>query len=498
MKKTTAIFTASILAATSAYADKTVQVFDHANFYDGYLVDKIPADAPDQGYNRLFTSLNTVKLTDEQLASIGEKLRLIVDVFPVCDNYDRIGSVNLALVPKGTPDYKVNYDSTDPVRIEVARFITPFMDRNKIGDPARYQYQINDFARILRDKELREKYDFWMELMIFGVPYAAQNEIMGCAGCNETFQGSVTLLTDDTPAPLIDTNVFVPIVTRSGDWSENRGINNYDPNCTDEVGKTIKTYKFTVPEDCADGRVVLVMSNHGAGQNGEEYVRRHHYAYVDGKLNLEFIPGRPSCEPFRARNSQGNGIYGRAVKNNAMWQSFSNWCPGDKIDLRYLDLGEVKAGEHTMRIEVPDAEFYGKDGYFPVSMYFQGDVKEKLPEHPELVICWDNFDTSVKAEGNKLTVTSPKEFQLVEVYDETGKLMLSSAFDTIDIAQLPADDYQIAVIFPNGIEIHNTPIGDPEQIKLAKEERARKYREMMEQRRKQKEELKKKVQGEKK
>lgn len=486
MKRLTLILAAgALLAAPDALADKAIKVFDHANFYDGYLVEKIPADAPQQGYKRLFTSLNTVKLSDEQLNAVGDKLRLIVDVFPVCDNYDRIGSVNLALVPKGTPDYAVTYGEADPTRIEVARFITPFMDKNKIGDPARYQYQIDDFSRILRDKDLREKYDMWMELMIFGVPYAAQKQVKGCEGCNETFQGSVTLLTDDAPAPLTDTNVFVPIVIRTGDWSADRGINNYDPACTDEVGKTVRTYKFNVPEDCADGRVVLVMSNHGAGENGEEYVRRHHYVYADDSLALHFIPGRPTCEPFRARNSQGNGIYGRAVKTNARWQSFSNWCPGDKIDLRYLDLGEVKAGEHTVRIEVPDAEFYGKDGYFPVSMYFQGDTEGTLPAHPELVVCWDDFDSSVKVEGGRLAITAPTEFVLAEIYNEPGKLMMSSSFDSIDISQLPDDEYTVAVIFPTGIEQHTVVIGDPEKVKAAKEQREREWREMMEKRRQQ-------------
>lgn len=487
MRKIFSVFIAAILIATSAYADNRIEIFCDANFYDGYIGDNIPENAPEQGYLRLNASTNAVKLTDEQLAQIGEKLRLVVDVFPVCDNYDRIGSVNLALLPKGK-EYKGN----EPMRIEVARFITPFMDKNKIGDPACYQYPIDDFSRILRDGKLREKYDFWLEFIIFGVPYAAQNEIMGCAGCNETFRGSVTFVTSDTPAPIVHTNVFAPIVTRSNDWS---GMNNYNADCTDELGKTVKTYKFSVPEDCADARVILIMSNHGAGQNGEEYVRRHHYVYVDDTLNLEFIPGRQSCEPFRARNSQGNGIYGHAVKSDALWQSFSNWCPGDKIDIRYLDLGDIKAGEHAVRIEVPDAEFYGKDGCFPVSMYFQGDAKEKLPAHPELVICWDKFDSKVKIEGKTLSVSSPKEFKLVEVYNETGRLMLSSSFSTMDIAQLPDDDYQIAVIYENGIEIHNTPIGEPEKIKQAKEERERKYREYMEERRKKKEELKKQVQG---
>lgn len=466
MQKAITLLSAMALSVAQSIADNRIEIFDHANFYDGYQVNNIPVDAPDEGYIRLNTSTNTVKLTEQQLAQIGEKLRLVVDVFPVCDNYDRIGSVNLALVPKGTERYSVNHDATDPVRIEVARFITPFMDKNRIGDPACYQFQVDDLSCILRDTKLRGTYDFWLELMIFGVPYAAQNEIAGCAGCNETFQGSVSLVTDNEPAGMVNTNVFVPVTIRTGDWTETRGINNYNAKCTDEIGKTIRTYDFTVPENCADARVVLVMSNHGAGQNGEEYVRRHHYVYFDNVLNLEFIPGRRSCEPFRGRNSQGNGIYGHGVRSDAMWQSFSNWCPGDKIDVRYLDLGEVKAGKHTVRIEVPDAEFYGNDGYFPVSMYFQGDTSERLPAHPKPVVCWNNFNCDVKIAGNTLTVTSPKEFRLVEIYNNHGQLMLSSAFNTIDISQLQSGTYQVAILFTDGTEFHTIPI-EPASAQLS-------------------------------
>ena len=40
-----------------------------------------------------------------------------------CDNYDRIGNVHLAMVPKGADTYVPG----EVDRIEVARFITPFM-----------------------------------------------------------------------------------------------------------------------------------------------------------------------------------------------------------------------------------------------------------------------------------------------------------------------------------------------------------------------------------
>lgn len=45
---------------------------------------------------------------------------------------------------------------------------------------------------------------------------------------------------------------------------------------------------------------------------------------------------------------------------------------GDVIDNRIIDLGEVKAGTHTVCISVPDAKFVGKQGDIPVSIFFQG------------------------------------------------------------------------------------------------------------------------------
>jgi len=86
---------------------------------------------------------------------------------------------------------------------------------------------------------------------------------------------------------------------------------------------------------------------------------------------LQYKPGRTSCEPFRPYNTQGNGIYGQFARADEEWQSFSNWCPGDVIDTRIVELGAVKAGAHEFVIDVPDATFAGGQGDFPFSLYVQ-------------------------------------------------------------------------------------------------------------------------------
>ena len=91
----------------------------------------------------------------------------------------------------------------------------------------------------------------------------------------------------------------------------------------------------------------------------------------DTQAGTLVLPGRPSCEPFRVYNTQANGIYGPTPMTDEEWQSFSNWCPGDVIDIRIIPWGSVAAGPHQLVIEVPDAVFVGDEGNFPFSLYVQ-------------------------------------------------------------------------------------------------------------------------------
>ncbi len=326
-------------------------------FYDGYagLVDE---PVPD-GVIRHSNALNAVKLTDEQADAIQTTLQLGVVVGALCDNYDRIGSVNLALVPKGAKTYV----PAEVSRLELARFITPFMNMNKDPKTVPYQWDANNVVPILKDPELRAEYDMWFELYIFGVPYAANTEVAGCKDRNDTQLGTLLLYTDSTKEAE-DFTVLLPLAI-------SEAFNNYAEGASDMVGTTRKTIEFDLKQDTAETQLVLITSNHGANQGGEEYIRRQHYVYVDDALAAYYTPGRDTCEPFRKYNTQGNGIYGPSPKSDAEWQSFSNWCPGDIIDTRIISLGSLGSGPHTFAIDVPDAKFAGGQGDFPFSLYIQ-------------------------------------------------------------------------------------------------------------------------------
>jgi hypothetical protein len=237
------------------------------------------------------------------------------------------------------------------------------MDMNKEPKQVPYEWDASNVVPILQDADLQAEYDFWFELSIFGVPYAANNEVVGCAGRIDTQLGSLLVYTDSS-APAEPFTELLPLAI-------GQSFNNYGDGASDELGTTRKTVEFELPEDSDNVQLVLITSNHGANEGGEEYIRREHYVYVDDMLALQYRPGRTSCEPFRVYNTQGNGIYGPYPRSDQEWQSFSNWCPGDIIDTRIIPLGPLSGGAHEFVIDVPDAAFVGGQGNFPFSLYVQ-------------------------------------------------------------------------------------------------------------------------------
>ena len=336
----------------------TLTLIEEVVFYDGYA-GTVDEPVP-EGIIRHSNALYATKLAGDDLASIQDTLNMRVYIGALCDNYDRIGGVFLSLVPKGSDTYV----PAEVTRYEIARFITPFMNMNKKPDIVPYAFDLANLVPLITDPAIQAEYDLWFELSVFGVPYAANKEVAGCEGRNDVFLGALLLDSDSTTeAQAFD--FTTPLATYEP-------LNNYQEGATDELGFTRKTIDFDLDEPTTETQLVLITSNHGANQGGEEYSRREHYVGIDDKLVHQYKPGRDTCEPFRMYNTQGNGIYGPSPKTDAQWQSFSNWCPGDVIDTRIIQLGAMSAGAHQFVIEVPDAKFVNGEGNIPLSLYIQG------------------------------------------------------------------------------------------------------------------------------
>lgn len=364
---------APAIAETSTEYSRVYKPFDKVVFYDGYNGTVFDKDL-DDGILRHANYLYAKKLTDANLDWFGSETEMDVTINALCDNYDRIGNISVALVPKGSE----TYNPDEVTRVELARFITPFMDKNKYPGHVGYHYDGRLVSLLFQDRNLRETYDLWLEYEVFGIPYAANEQIAGCKSRNDVFAGTLTFTCYDDPAPARRDHVLVPIVMKKPEF-KGHNFNNYSELGTDTIGTATKTYRFSVPEGgCSDSNLTLIMSNHGANAGGEEYIPRTHLLYLDGELIATWKNGK-DCEPWRYVNTQANGIYGLSPKSPMNWTKNSNWCPGDAIPTRVFGLGKMEAGEHEVMIRVPEAQFANGQGDFPVSMYFQGLKEGQLP-----------------------------------------------------------------------------------------------------------------------
>lgn len=467
---------------------QNINVFNNVTFYSMYHYlgenEQLPAEAYQnipEGAIRIHQYEREIisrKLTENELASLQDNLTVKATIKAACDNYDRLAGVNLALVPKGRTTY--TFEDQDVKRIEIGRIITPFMNKNYSPTEVPYTFRVDQLAKIFKDNEIKNSYDFWIEFRADGYSAAANQQVAGCANRTDVFKGDLVIessggRTDNTSKP-----TFIPLSYRNN-------LNNY--NATDVTGETTRIVNFTIDENIQNAKLILSTSNHGANSGGEEYVRREHFIYLNDQLIHQYKPGGNTCEPFRQFNTQGNGIYGASAKTLRNWLSWNNWCPADKIPNREIDLGNLSAGTHSIKIDVPDAEFVNNEGYFPISMYIVNSASNetvcKLPSNlnitdhqgRKLTLNWtengnstnwevlagrksstaSNFDTFHLVEGNpsktleNLIVSyNQYEFYVRSICDDTNKSEWAGPIysDRITLNTTELDEKQFK-IFPN-------------------------------------------------
>ncbi|WP_060875431.1 peptide-N-glycosidase F-related protein [Myroides odoratus] len=412
---------------------RTTTIFDKIVFYDGYAATSEEAVPP--GVVRLNNALYAKKMTNEERQAILSTMEVEVTIGALCDNYDRIGGVFLSLVPQGQPMTDQNKKT-----IEIGRFITPFMNKNRQPTEVPYVFDLQHLVPMFKDQSFAA-YDFWIEFNVFGVPYAANNEVSGCAGRSDVFEGTLKIKSQDT-GNAYDTFFLLPLASRDS-------FNNY--NATDVAGTTTKIYQFTLDDAIRESYFHLITSNHGANQGGEEYVRRTHQVYLDGDLIETYKPGGKSCEPYRQYNTQGNGIYGSRPRTEADWTSWNNWCPGDVIPNRIFKIANLQKGTHEFKVTVPDARFVDGQGDFPLSLFFfaKGINGVLATEKFEKV----SYQIYPNPTSDVVAIHSPEEVKVVTVYDMSGsKVLETNNTATIDCKALPSGTYLFSIAFANGIK----------------------------------------------
>ncbi|WP_312993885.1 peptide-N-glycosidase F-related protein [Chryseobacterium flavum] len=412
-----------------------VNLISQAVYYDGYAS---PVSQPvPPGLIRLANTRYARKLTDAELDSFKAKIAMRVTIGALCDNYDRLGSVYLAMVPKNQPSYTI--DDANVRRIEVARYITPFMNKNRSPLEVPYTYDLSNLYNVFHDSALRNMYDLYMELDVFGVPYAAQTQVAGCTDRNDVFSGTLTFFSTDTGAVTTDHNNLVPILSYSK-------LNNY--NSTDVPGETVRIVNFTLPTAVTNARFFVISTPHGANAGGEEYIRRQNYTYIDDVQVLTYTPGGISCEPFRVYNTQGNGIYGATPRSFAEWTSWNNWCPGNSVPIRGFTLPSMTAGTHTLKHTIPTAVFNQQQGDVFLSVYMQSKSNTTL-DVKDIKVTDINIYPNPTADY--VTIQSKSEVASITVFSVDGKRLAETYMENrIDLSHYSTGVYFLNIVLKDG------------------------------------------------
>ena len=110
---------------------------------------------------------------------------------------------------------------------------------------------------------------------------------------------------------------------------------------------------FTLKEDVKNAQLRYITTGHGGWGNGDEFVPKENTIYLNQKEVFKFTPWRVDCGSYRLYNP-ASGNFSNGLSSSDL--SRSNWCPGTLTNPVFIELGDLKAGTHTMRIKIPQGK----------------------------------------------------------------------------------------------------------------------------------------------
>ncbi len=290
----------------------------------------------------------------------GEKIFVDIQQNSNGDAYDRTGSAFIIPTDKAVsffeglrkgakqlPEYDngngskyqgvVATDSYLPL-LELMRFFTPFgikqynyleLKGKKWLESTPYRQEISDMASYLSNKEL------WVGVNINNYDKGGHQISM-----------NITIHPGDNPAEAVLTENKVLPLFNTVNILEMDG-QNYGTMFSVDKGFEVT---FTLEKDMNHAQLKYVTTGHGGWENGDEFLPKKNTIYLDEKNVFSFIPWREDCGSYRLFNpSSGNFDDGLSSSD----LSRSNWCPGTVTTPTYIDLGNLKAGKHTIRVQIP-------------------------------------------------------------------------------------------------------------------------------------------------
>lgn len=252
-----------------------------------------------------------------------------VDNLPLYENGNGNGKKYRGIT--ATPEY-------EPL-LELMRFFTPFgvkhfnervtLKNKQWQDSVYYRQEISDFGSVLSEKEVYigafiGNYDKGGHLISMDITVHNDEDL------NHPLKKVI---------PLFNT---LNVMEMAGQ--------EYSTLFDSEKGLEVE---FELTQDLKNAQLRYITTGHGGWGNGDEFVQRKNTILLDDKVIFDLIPWREDCGSYRLYNPvSGNFSNGLSSSD----YSRSNWCPGTVTNPFLIDLGDLKAGKHKIKVLIPQGK----------------------------------------------------------------------------------------------------------------------------------------------
>jgi len=110
------------------------------------------------------------------------------------------------------------------------------------------------------------------------------------------------------------------------------------------------TVSFHLDQDAKNVQLRYITTGHGGWGNGDEFVPKENRIFLNDSLLFKYTPWRNDCGSYRLSNP-ASGNFSTGLSSSDL--SRSNWCPGTVTPPIYIDLGDLKAGDYKMQVQIP-------------------------------------------------------------------------------------------------------------------------------------------------
>ena len=115
--------------------------------------------------------------------------------------------------------------------------------------------------------------------------------------------------------------------------------------------------EFEIPKDAKNVRLRYISTGHGGWENGDEFNPKENAIFIDGEKSFTHTPWRCDCATFRDQNPVSGNFWNGLSSSD---YSRSGWCPGTATNPIWFDLSHLKAGQHTLRVAIPQGKDEGE------------------------------------------------------------------------------------------------------------------------------------------